>query len=203
MSQQVEDKFIYNGKEYILIALESPKKFLDFKKFRLNPIEMSTACWRGFVITFAIKDNQLIVDQILTNNQTYTRSHKRKTIVIHEINGVLPEIIEPKGLIEGHKEYRILHYNNLNYTLDYTGIIIIVRNFINKYISGPYAFLSISPFCYKEILKLTFVEGTLTNTNNLSNYGKKIRSERNNILKKEEHDSAYFGWPDIDDLFNR
>jgi len=105
-------------------------------------------------------------------------------------------------LIEEHKEYRKLHYNNLNYNLDYTGIVIIVRNFINEYISGPFAFLSISPFCYKEIIKLTFVDGILTNTKNLSNYGKKIRAERNNILK-EEHDNAYFGWPDIDDLFNR
>ena len=201
MSQQVDDNFIYNDKEYILMALEYPKKFLDLKKFKLKPIEMSTACWRGFVITFAVKNNQLIVDQILTNNQTYTKSHKRKTIVINEINGVFPEIIEPKGLIDVFNEYRILHYNNLNYTLNYTGAIIIVKDFINKYITGPYAFLSISPFCYKEIIKLNFMNGILTNTKDLSNYGIKIRLEKNNILNEEENESAYSGWPDIDVLF--
>lgn len=201
MSQEIDDKFIYNGKEYILIALEFPKKFLDFKKFKLKPIEMTTACWRGFVITFAVKYDQLIIDQIFTNNQTYTKSRKRKTIVIHEINGVFPEILKPEGLIDEFNEYRILHYNNLNYSLNYTGTIIIVKDFIDKYISGPYAFLSVSPFCYKKIIKLTFVKGILTNSKDLSNYGKKIRAEKNNISNDEGRESAYSGWPDIDNLF--
>jgi hypothetical protein len=203
MTQQIEDNFVYNDEEYILSAVEFPSTFLDFSKFKLNPIEMHTACYRGFVITFAVKDVQLIVDQILTNNQTYTKNHKRKTVVIHKINGVLPEVIEPEGLVEGYKKYRELHYKNLNYNLDYTGAIIIVKDFMYKYVSAHSAFLSISPFCYKTIIRLTFFNGHLTNIKNLSNYGKKIRAERRNKLKDEKYNSAHFDWPDVDILFKK
>lgn len=203
MTMQVEDNFIYNDKEYIPIAIEFPKKFLDFEKFKLKPIAMSTACWRGFVVTFAVKESRLVVDQILTNNQTYSENHGMETIVIHEINGVLPEVVEPNGLVEEYKEYRELHYKNLNYSLDYTGMVIIVKDFIREYISGPFAFLSISPFCYRKIIRLTFVKGLLTNTEDLSKYGKQIREERDKISKNENQNNAYFDWPDIDELFKK
>ena len=108
MSRQIGDKFKYKNRHYELIAVEFPKKFLNFKKLGIKPVELHTACWRGFILTFSVNDNILVIDQIYTNN-----GHKT-TANVHEINGVLPKVIKPKGLVDVNSKYRILNYPEFN-----------------------------------------------------------------------------------------
>ena len=199
MSQQEKDNFIYNKKEYKLVSIEFPQKYLNWKTFKLNPVEISTACYRGFINTFAIYENNLVLNDIYTNNQTINKNGEMETINIHKINGVFPEIEEPKeNLIEEYKNYRIIIYKNINFKMKYNGSLIIVKNYIQGYESGPYAFLNISPFCYKDIIKLQFNKGKFVKETNLSDFAKKIRNERKMSKKIKDKSDAYFNWPDLD-----
>jgi len=195
MSQQENDKFIYKNKKYELISIESPRTFLDWDSFGLNPIELSTACWRGFINTFSVFKGHLVLDKIYTNNQTRNENEEMVTINIHEINGILPEIKEPdKDLIDDYKNYRIIVYNKIKYRMNYNGSLVIVKDYINDFESGPYAFLNISPFCYKHIIKLTFSEGNFVKETDFSEHGEKIRSKR---MKSKNKKSAYNEWPEL------
>jgi hypothetical protein len=196
MSSQIDDEFIYNDNKYYLSAVEFPEKFIDIYSLGIKPTEFHTACYRGFVATFAINNEKLVLNKLYTNNGNKIENE------VPMINNKLPKISVPNGLLDEYKNsWREFTYEDIDFVIDYTGSIIIVKDYINKYISGPYAFLSISPFCYKEIIKLTFVEGNLTNIKDLSKYCDKIRTERNNISNDKERNDAYFGWPNIDDLF--
>jgi len=199
MSQQVNDKFNYNKNEYELVSIEFPQKYLNWGSFKLNPIEISTACYRGFVNTFAIYENNLVLNEIYTNNQTINENGEMETINIHKINGVLPEIEEPdENLIEEYKNYRIIIYKNINLKMKYNGSLLIVKNFIQDYISGPYAFLNISPFCYKDIIKLQFDKGKFVKETNFSDFAEEERNKRKISKNIKSESDAYFDWPDLD-----
>ena len=196
MSSQIDDEFIYNDNKYYLSAVEFPQNFIDIYSLGIKPTEFTTACYRGFVATFAINNEKLVLNKLYTNNGNKIKNE------VPIINNKLPKISVPNGLLDEYKNsWREFTYEDIDLVINYTGSIIIVKDYINKYISGPYAFLSISPFCYKEIIKLTFVEGNFTNIKDLSNYCDKIRTERNNISKDKEQNDAYSGWPNIGDLF--
>ena len=197
MSKQEDDIFIFNDKKYDLLAVEFQDSFLNFDfLFGLKPVEFSTACWRGFILTFSVKNDKLVIDKIHTNNGN------DETQKIPKINGIMPKITTPKGLVEGYTEYRILNYTNLNMFVNYTGSIIIASGFIGEYASGPYAFLEISPFCYKNIVKLEFNDGELANFNDLSKIGDIIRDDREKTLKSKKKSNAYFGWPSVNNIFS-
>ena len=197
MSEQVNDKFIYKNGKFELISIESPRKFLNWESFGLNPIELSTACWRGFVNTFSVIDKHLVLAEIYTNNQTRNENEEMVTINIPEINGILPEIEEPdKILANEYKYYRIIIYKKLNYRMNYNGSLVIVKDYLNDFVSGPYAFLKISPFCYKNILKLSFSEGKFVKETSFSEYGEEIRNKRKTSKIKNKK-SSYNEWPEL------
>jgi hypothetical protein len=202
MSQQVNDKFIYNNDKYELISIEFPKTFIDWESFDLNPVELSTACWRGFINTFAVIDDHLVLDEIYTNNQTLNENEEMVTIIIPKINNLLPKIEKPEGLIKEYKDYRILTYKGINYKMSYNGSLLIVKDYIDEYVSGPYAFLRISPFCYEKIVKLKFSKGKFINYIDFSDYGEKIRNERK-TSKIKSTANAYWEWPDLDVFYKK
>jgi len=197
MSHQIEDEFIYDSNKYILSDIEFPENFIDIYSLGFKPTEFNTACWRGFIATYSVYKKYLVLKNLYTNNGSNLKN------VAPKLNNKLPKISINKDWVseETKMNRREFTYTNINLNIPYTGSIIIVKDFIDKYISGPYAFLNISPCCYKKIIRLTFIDGILANTKNLSNYCKKIRTEKINTLKDERHDSAYFGWPDINNLF--
>ena len=191
MSQQENDKFYYNEREYELISIEDSEKFINWESFGLHPPMLTTACHRGFINTFAIKDETLVLNKIYTNNQTIVNG-KIETAEIRKINGVMPVISEP--FKEGD-EYRIIIYENLNYLMTYTGSLLIVKDFNTAFEAGPFAFLQISPFCYETIIKLVFSNGKFVRAINYSEFGEKIRNYNKTL-------DAYFGWPDLSTFYS-
>jgi hypothetical protein len=91
MSGQVSDKFQYKNAEYDISAIEFPEKFFDIGSFGLNPTSESTACWRGYVATFTINNNKLVLYKLDTNNGN------RKNDKIIPVNGIFPKAIESEG----------------------------------------------------------------------------------------------------------
>jgi len=142
---QRPDIFIYNGKEYRLTAIEYPKKYLNIYSLGIKPIMLTTACWRGYIATYSIsQNNKLILSQLYTNNGNNINNE------IPIINGVLPNISTPDRLVNEYKDYRILDYNNIDLFIEYTGYIII------------------SLYGNIENIKLNFINGELINTQEIS-----------------------------------
>jgi hypothetical protein len=194
MSEQISDKFIFNNKEYELSAIEFPQNFLDFSQFKLEPMELNTACWRGFISTFAVINNKLMLDEIYTNNGN------KKEFIIPEINGKKPKIEIPDNLVESYADYKILNYTNIKYVMNYTGAIIIASKFIDKY----YVHMGFkSPINFKNIIKLKFINGDLTDVNDLSKIGAKISKNRKRLSEGEQElDVIHRLLTDVDVFFN-
>ena len=195
MSGQMKDIFIYKDEEYSISAIEFPKLFLDVNKLRIEPIEFHTACWRGYIATFAVSErNQLVLHHLYTNNGN-KRNSKASLI-----NNKLPKVTIPQNLSKSFENYKEYHYNNIDFSINYSGSIIITNDFISeKYVHMGFQ----SPFSYEILIQLTFKDGKLIASRNLSDIAKLIREkeikppERNN---DENHISNMLNW--INDCFD-
>jgi hypothetical protein len=151
MSGQIDDTFQYNNVEYNLSAIEFPERFIDIYAFGIEPIEFHTACWRGFVATFTINSKKLLI-----LNRLYTNNGSDKTNKAPLINGKLPKISTPEGLIEEYADFREYYYDDLDYAIPYTGSLIITKDLIeNMYVHMGFQ----SPISYKNVLHLVFDNG--------------------------------------------
>jgi len=169
MSGQVDDKFIFNKSEYSVSAIEFPENFLDIYSLGIKPIEFDTGCWRGYVATFAINKENLVLKKLYTNNGNDIKNE------IIEINKKLPKINIPKGLCDEYKNtWKEYTYNNINLNILYTGSIIITKGFIwDRYVHMGFQ----SPISFEVVIQLTFNKGKLSNINDLSETAKKIREK--------------------------
>ena len=52
MTMQVPDPFIWKKKKYTFIGADNVYELFDPEKFGFDPEEISTACWKGFVVFF-------------------------------------------------------------------------------------------------------------------------------------------------------
>jgi hypothetical protein len=102
----------------------------------------TTACWRGFVRTFSVVDNRLLLTALEIG-------HLAEGEEWETINGVSPEPIGPEP---GYGR----RYHDLNLPLDITCGMVVGHGFIRQLFHwnpGPYQ--------YESALELWFVKGTL------------------------------------------
>ena len=144
---QMPDKFIYDGKEYNLLAIEFQNNFLNIYSLGIRPVMLHTACYRGYIATFTINNNTLVLNQLYTNNGINLNNE------IPVINGILPRISTPDRLVKEYMDYRIFNYDDINLIIEYTGYIIISLN---------------SRENIREIIKLNFINGELINAQNIT-----------------------------------
>lgn len=142
MTIQINDKFLYNGYEYHITAVEYPSDFFDINDYGLEPTKGSADCLRGYIATFALNDKKLVLKQLETNN-----GNKEK-FEAPPINNKHPEIIITRGLnlleqiknhtilrnskswkttIENYGNWKEYLYKDVDLMLNYTGSIIISR----------------------------------------------------------------------------
>jgi hypothetical protein len=125
MTAQIHDKFIYKRAEYCISALEFPDACIDiYSLLGFVPRSITTACWRGYVATYALKKGMLVLKKLYTNNGNNIENE------IPRINNKLPEISIRKGLIDEFKNtLRDFTYKNIDLKIQYTGSIVITRDF--------------------------------------------------------------------------
>jgi len=177
MTAQVNDRFRYNNVEYSLSAIEFPKKFINIYSLGIKPKMFSTANYRGYEATFAINNNNLVLDKLYTNNGNKV---KNKAPLI---NNKLPKISIPEDLVEIYKNsYKTFTYEDLGLIIQYTGSIIITKDFIvDRYIHMGFQ----SPINYNVVIQLTFNNGQFVSSNDLSSIAKSIREDK---IKSAEQD---------------
>jgi uracil-DNA glycosylase len=169
---------------------------LDIYSLGFKPTEFSTACWRGYIATYAIYRNNLVLKNLYTNNGSNLKNEAPK------LNNKLPEISIDEEWVseETRKNRREFKYRNVNLPVLYTGSIIITKDFIwDRYIHMGFQ----SPFSYEIVIQLTFKDGKIISSKNLSDIAKSIREKKMKppeINDDENYISNLLNW--INDCFN-
>ena len=135
MTAQINDVFKFNGEEYVVCGIDGPELFDPIKE-GFEPKMASTACWRGFYLTF-IADNMYLY--------------------LHEISIRQDEAKVFKGIKPEKGEWMFSHkYTNLQYKLPFTGKILIAKDFIDSmYIHMGFQ----RPIAYKTVIELIIENG--------------------------------------------
>jgi hypothetical protein len=170
MTAQINDRFNYKGKSYRISAIQYPEKFFNIKKLKIKHQWINTACRRGYVAEFSIYENNLALTTLMTNVH-------RKTKPI-AINGIMPRID-----IDNDKDYefREWDYQNINLKLNYSGSIIITDGFIReRYVHMGFQ----SPFSYEVVIELSFKDGVLIKSNDMSQIAKQMRETQTSKIDK-------------------
>ena len=151
-----------------------PHDFFNIQQIGINPEEESSACWRGYVAEFSIYDNNLILKNLNTNNSN-------GNALPVEVNGVMPDVEIPDGLVEGYREWRNWHYRDVHLIIPYSGSILITDEFIRKrYIHMGFQ----SPLSYRKVIELSFDNGNFIEKRDLSKIFAKLRK----IINMESHE---------------
>jgi len=159
MTGQIPDKLIYNRSSYSIVGLkgEGLPSPLDFG---LKPISPHTANWRGFIMTYTIAENRLIVQEM---NVTVEDLKEKPPL----INDVTPET-KKEGSVH-------LTYNSLNLKTQFTGKILIAKDFIDTmYVHMGFQ----SPLSFKTVIELKISDGTLIEVTDFSEIMKKYRKQK-------------------------
>ncbi|GGJ50475.1 hypothetical protein [Deinococcus roseus] len=64
MTGQAHDRVLFQGKDFLLGAVAGTGLF-DLQQMGLRAFPASTACWRGFQVTYAIEDGFLMLDSLV------------------------------------------------------------------------------------------------------------------------------------------
>ena len=165
MTAQFNDIFLYEENEYNISAIEFPGRFFSIKRLGITPMSPHSACWRGYVATFSVYKDKLVLKALDTNNS----NGKAQPVAI---NGVMPEVIQKKTSNKDFGEWRDWYYRDVNRIIRYTGRVAITDGFIHeRYIHMRFQ----SPLSYRKVLELTFDKGRLTEVNDLSDFVAKLR----------------------------
>lgn len=122
--------------------------------YGMEPIPISTACWRGFYSTYVIKDELIFLE-------TMTTSIKDGNY--QPINKISPRLVNHK-----------YEYRNVNLRVPFTGKLRIAKDFIwDHYVHMGFQKAS----AFKVVLDLSFKDGKLQNINDISAEAEKRRGE--------------------------
>ena len=177
MSAQVNDSFVFDNISYNISAVEFPKTFFNILSLGIKPVSFETSCKRGYVAGFSINNEKLVLNSLFTNNSSTIQNEAPL------INGKLPNINIP----EGYKDTtcREFFYKDINLILNYTGSILITKDFIyDMYVHQGFQSL----INYNVVIQLTFNDGQLISSKDLSNIATLIRKGK---IKKAENSAFH------------
>ena len=158
MSGQINDTFSYEDNDYSISAIEFPGRFFSIKRLGITPMSPHTACWRGYVATFSIHNDKLVLKALDTNNS----NGEAQPVAI---NGIMPVVIQEKTSNKDYSGWRDWQYRDVNKIIRYTGRVMITDDFIQeRYVHMGFQ----SPLSYRKVIELSFDKGKMTGTNNLS-----------------------------------
>jgi hypothetical protein len=101
MTAQISDTVLHQGQRYDLLG----NSLCDPRKWGMEPVMLSTACWRGYLCAYAIVEGRLLLQELAIR---VADGHYLP------VNGVLPEI---EGLRAA--------YRGLGLALPYTGELLL------------------------------------------------------------------------------
>ncbi|MCL2063415.1 MAG: hypothetical protein FWG98_03450 [Candidatus Cloacimonetes bacterium] len=185
MTAQSPDIFLLNRVKHELSAIENINSFLDIYSLGFEPEAVTTACWRGYIATYSIYRNRLVLKKLETNNGN------KKDFIPPLLNSKEPIVICPYGDNEEYNSWKDYIYNNVNLFINYTGSILITKDFIWKF----YVHMGFqNPISYNIVKELTFEEGYLLATNDLSDIASLLRKDKIINAKNEMKERNLLKW---------
>lgn len=157
MTAQMSDGFLLNDTKFSVAGING-KGLFNPEQFGLHPVGTCTACWRGYVCLYSLKDDKLLLDELELSLVDFNGQEVASTVG-PAINGVEPSV--PKN------EHAIFNniYKNLNLNINFTGGLLIGREFIREL----YVHMGFHPaWKYREVFELVFEEGILREKRDMS-----------------------------------
>ncbi|MHA1680452.1 MAG: hypothetical protein ACTSUE_05550 [Promethearchaeota archaeon] len=157
MTGQISDKVKFKNEEYELIGINGTGLF-EPEQFGINPFGSCTACWRGYIMIYECKENEFLLKHMRVSTKEKPQS----------IKGVKAK---------PSKDFLMYTYNNLNLKTEFTGTILIGKDFIRQ----MYVHMGFQrPICFKKVLEFTIENGNITAMKNLSSEIKQQREQNSN-----------------------
>lgn len=178
MTAQVSETLTYDGNRYCLIDTNGGLMF-DPRRYGLEPIPISTACYRGFVGEYAIRDGELMVDRLeISCGDPDPKIRWPATKPLPVFHGRSPK--------DHYEEYSVCDglYEDLALAVRYTGRFLISRNRNGSHCArfAGYA----RAWDYDTSLLVTVADGSVTTVCDVSD---KIATFASRYL-----DEGYLGW---------
>ena len=141
MTAQFSDPVKYRGQSYSIAGKNGPGLF-DPTEHGMKPVGRCSACWRGFVCTYSVEGQRLLLDRLAIC-----------------LDGPAPILfgVQPKPE-EGDLPLFDAVYEELRHPVPYTGGLLLARDFIQEL----YVHMGFHPaWKYREVHELVFREGEL------------------------------------------
>ncbi len=155
MTAQFSDQVFYRGTEYSIAGIDG-KGLFDPGAIGLKPVGKCSACWRGFLCTYAIRERRLLLD----------------TVAIC-LEGVAPPLfgVAPRP---DHSKLAAFDYvyDRLQHSVAFTGGILLARDFIQAlYVHMGFH----NAWKYREVHELVLRDGEVVQETDLSAKVAKVR----------------------------
>jgi hypothetical protein len=165
MTAQFPDTFLLNDREFSIVGVRGGELF-DPQSIGVKPVPTCSACWRGYVCQYSIKDNKLILDT-LRISLGYHEGNKFLPQRGPQINGV--QLIIPN---EKHMLFDNL-YERLDLNVQFTGGVLLGDGFIREL----YVHMGFHPaWKYNTVFGLIFDNGTVVEIRDVSSQIKELRN---------------------------
>ena len=170
MTAQIPDGFSLNNRAYSIVGVNGNGLF-NPTSMGLIPQGVFTACWRGYICRYALKNDRLVLDELDITLGDFEGEKGEFLYHDPEIKGVKPKVWD-----EG--EYFFSNtYKGLDLKVEFTGGILIGSEFIDEL----YVHMGFHPaWKYREVVELLFEVGTLSKKRDVS---KKIQEFREKVVK--------------------
>lgn len=168
MTAQMHDTFIYQEDSYHLVAMTSKNPFHP-TMFGIDPIQNCTACAAGFVVTYALIDDQFCINRLATNDA----NKAKEGYVAPKVFGVAhsPNPTPKGGFLRPASAYVQafdLVYENIDHLIEYTGTMFLGKNPVIGFQESAKSVRFHVACKYAEVHQLNFDKGILTNACNIS-----------------------------------
>lgn len=115
MTAQFSDRVKYRGKSYS-IAGKNGTGLFDPPAHGLTPVGKCSACWRGFVCSYAVEDGMLLLDSLAVC-----------------LDDPAPDLFDVSPTpYEGEIRLFDAVYDNLDHCVPYTGGLLLAADFIEE-----------------------------------------------------------------------
>lgn len=164
MTAQVQDSFSYFGENHALVAFSNDEPFSPASA-GYRPVMASTACYRGYVCGYEVKDDQLRLCELWVNHQPGEAPITQR-LQPPDLNGIV-----------GARETAFFgswHFSNVGLPLTYSGGLLLGRDFIREL----YVHLGFHPaWKYQHVHELVFEQGRLVEARDASQDMARLRTQ--------------------------
>src|SRR5580765_7756635 len=147
MTAQINDSVFHRKIDYALAGISGSGLF-EPEAYGIKPVSMSTACWRGHYVTYAVEEGRLVLREVTVGLSKADEMHA-KVGRGPALFGVLPRREGQRGA---------WNYSSLHEPVAFTGGLLLAEGFIREL----YVHMGFHPaWKFQKVRELLFEEGRL------------------------------------------